>query len=381
MPRAYGEGRVYLRADGRYQVVVSVDGRPIYRYTSTEAEAEKVRRELVRRKRAGKLRPDAPRTERLDDLLDRWLDMRDGPGLNARSLRQYRRRLDLHVRPHLGRVRVGDLKPRDVDACLREMVKAGLSTTTIAIVRETLAEALEWAVDLEDIARNPAKRVKAPKGKPPVVRTPPEHEHAIAFLDAAAGHPRAPFWHLAAYLGLRRGEILGLTWPAIDLDRAVVRVDAQLKREGGAWAMDGTKTASGVRTLPLCGDLPDMLRARRERQRGERGNAPVPIDRDLVFGEIHTGLIHRWTVALTRQAGLPEDSIGLHRFRHGVATALLEMDAPARMTQAILGHARKTTTDRYQAVSVEAMRPWCERLAGRFERLHGVASNHDLSGQ
>lgn len=368
--RPYGDGSITERKDGRWQVRVSLDGRQLYRYAATEAEAEKVRRDLVRRRQRGQLRPDPVRTERLDHLLDRWLATKDG--VAAATLTRYRRRLDVYARPHIGRVRLAELTPLDVATWTRELARDGLAASTIGMVRSLVSEALEWAVDMELLTRNPARRVKGRPGTPPVVRVPPEHEHAVAFLATAADHPLAPLWHLAACLGLRNAELRGLTWGAVDWDRATIRVDRQLKREDGDWELDTPKTRAGTRTLPLCGDLPNLLRARRERQRAERGNAPVRLDLDLAFtrpgGEpVHGKGLEVLTIRLERAAGLPAGSIGLHRLRHGVATALLEMDAPGRIVQAIMGHERQTVTDKYQAVSPEMMRPYCERLAGRFE--------------
>jgi len=386
--RPYGEGSVTRRTDGRFHVRVSVDGEVIHRYADTEAEAEKIRRHLVRRKRAGKLKPDPPRL-RVDELLDKWLATKEPPEVEARSLVAYRRRLKLHVRPFLGRSYIADLTPLAVQDWLRALVKAKLSTTTIAQARALLSEALEWAVDLELLDRNPARRIRTPRGKAPVVRTPPARDDARAFLAAAADHRLSALWHLAAYLGLRRGELLGLTWAAVDLDKKALRVEAQLIREDGEWTLPDPKSEAGNRTLPLVDPLPGLLARRRREQIEERLRAPEwGPDRDLVFTTpaglpLEPATVRQAQRRLAQAAELAD--ISLHRYRHNVSTWLLEMGAPDRISRAFLGHATRDVSGRYQHVGVEMLRPYAERIAERWEdtarNVTGVEQESDASGK
>jgi integrase len=379
-PKHYGSGSVTRKGD-RWQVCVWLDGRRVYRTAPTEAEAEAIRRQLVARKQRGKLRPDPPRT-RLDALLARWLATKEPPAVLPRAYAVYERRVRLYVTPSLGHLRAADLSPLDVEAWLRELVKAGLSETTIKQCRSLLSEALDWAVDRELLTRNPARRVRAPRAtKPAAVKTPPTREEAVAFLGAVSGHRLAALWHLAASLGLRRGELLGLTWAAVDLERAELRVDTQLVREGGAWTLPDPKSKSGRRTLPLADPLPALLARRRVEQLEERLRAPTwGPDLGLVFTTeagrpINPDAVRVIQKGIARSARV--ENIDLHRSRHGVATLLLGMDAPARIIQAFLGHTAKTTTERYQTPSVALLRPYAERIAGYFEYQ---VSNPDLDG-
>jgi integrase len=368
-PKHYGSGSVTRKGD-RWQVCVWLDGRRVYRTAPTEAEAEAIRRQLVARKQRGKLRPDPPRT-RLDALLARWLATKEPPAVLPRAYAVYERRVRLYVTPSLGHLRAADLSPLDVEAWLRELVKAGLSETTIKQCRSLLSEALDWAVDRELLTRNPARRVRAPRAtKPAAVKTPPTREEAVAFLGAVSGHRLAALWHLAASLGLRRGELLGLTWAAVDLERAELRVDTQLIREGDAWTLPAPKSAAGRRALPLADPLPALLARRRVEQLEERLRAKEwGPDLGLVFTTerglpIHPDALRVRQRSIARAAGVP--NIDLHRFRHGVATLLLGMDAPQRIMQAFLGHAARTTTERYQTVSTAMLRPYAERIAATF---------------
>lgn len=364
--KPHGSGSITLRKDGRWQVAVSVDSKRLYRYAATEAEAETIRKQLVARKHKGKLRPDPPKLK-IDALLAQWLASKEPPEVLARAWSVYERRIRLQIAPSIGHLRAADLRPGDVDDWLRMLARADLSETTIRHARSILSEALEWAVDRELVARNVARRVRVPKGRAAAVRTPPTADEARAFLGAVSGHRLAALWHLAAFLGLRRGELLGLTWAAVDLDRATLRVDSQLIREGGAWTLPDPKSGAGKRVLPLVAPLQEMLAKRRVEQLEERLKAPEwGADLGLVFATGRGRPTMADTIRVTQQklaAAAGVEPIGLHRFRHGVATALLEQDAPQRIVQAFLGHSARSVSDRYQHPTVEMLRPYAERIA------------------
>jgi len=133
--------------------------------------------------------------------------------------------------------------------------------------------------------------------------------------------------------------------------------------------------------LPLVAPLPELLARRRREQLTERlrasGWGP---DLGLVFTATSGRPLDpsdlRQAQSRHLKAATAAD-VTLHRFRHGVATLLLEHDAPARIIQALLGHSGKSVSDRYQHPTVASLRPYAERIAGHFqaETLTKVWSN------
>ncbi|HJQ41729.1 MAG TPA: tyrosine-type recombinase/integrase, partial [Jatrophihabitantaceae bacterium] len=134
---------------------------------------------------------------------------------------------------------------------------------------------------------------------------------------------------------------------------------------------DTPKTAAGVRTVPLVGNLVDVLRSHRARQAQERLAAGRTwVDRDHVFttlrGEpLGASAIWTWWNAVTARA-----DIGHHRFhatRHTAATMLLDEGVPLEVVSAILGHANLSiTADVYAKVTQDAKRRALSTLDARI---------------
>jgi len=168
-------------------------------------------------------------------------------------------------------------------------------------------------------------------------------------LDAVDGHRWAVLYRLAINLGLREGELLGLTWDAIDFKAKTIRVYQQLQRVNGAFLLQTTKTKAGERLLMLDDDLLALLRAHRKNQAEERLICgPAWKDRlNLVLvsetgAPIHAScLLEHFKQALGR-AGLP--SIRFHDLRHTAATLMLADGVPLVTVSKILGHSSSAVT-------------------------------------
>lgn len=189
------------------------------------------------------------------------------------------------------------------------------------------------------IARNPAALVKClPKTKTEMHTL--TTDQVATLLTATAGQPLHVGWRLAL-MGLRRGEVLGLSWNTVDFTANTLTIRAVRQPVAGGSAIGDTKTKGSVRTLPMPADLAAALRTERKRQReaelalsewpgiglvvvDEVGRAPHPDS----FGK-------RWRKALT-DAGLP--SVRLHDARHSCATLMHLDGVPIAVIAAWLGH-------------------------------------------
>ncbi len=97
-------------------------------------------------------------------------------------------------------------------------------------------------------------------------------------------------WRLAATTGMRRGELAGLTWRALDLDGARLSVDQQLVPTKGGATFGPPKSARSRRTVALDPETVALLRTHRETQVLERDFAgPAYVDRDLVLPTYSAG--------------------------------------------------------------------------------------------
>lgn len=168
--------------------------------------------------------------------------------------------------------------------------------------------------------------------------------HAGAFLDylERTGERLIALFVLTVYCGLRRGEVLGLHWPDVDLDLGVAFV-----RETGD---DGTpKSDSGVRPVPLPAPVVAALRAWRKVQAADQlAWGPDWPETDLVFTrEDGTPVPGQWVSVrfetLAYRADLPP--VRFHDLRHGAASLCKAAGLDTKFISALLGHARTSFTD------------------------------------
>lgn len=193
--------------------------------------------------------------------------------------------------------------------------------------------------------------------------------HTGAFLDSIGNERLYPLFCLAAYCGLRRGEILGLTWPEVDLDQGTAHV-----RETGDG--DDPKSEAGIRTVPLPGSVVKPLRPWRTRQAAERlAWGPDWPDSGYVFTrEDGIPVPAQWVSVrfetLAYRAGLPP--VRFHDLRHGAASLCKAAGLDTRYISALLGHSRTSFTDAtYVAVFPEAARAAAESAAAAMPRAEG----------
>jgi integrase len=157
--------------------------------------------------------------------------------------------------------------------------------------------------------------------------------------------------------GMRRGELLGLTWQSLDLDGARLTVSQQLVPTPGGATFGPPKSKRSHRTVALESETVDALRAHREAQLLERAfMADVYVDHDLVFARedgspIHPQKLTELHGALVKDAKVP--TIRFHDLRHGHATACLTAGVPLHVVAARIGDDPKVVVATYVAEALE----------------------------
>src|SRR5207247_823469 len=86
-----------------------------------------------------------------------------------------------------------------------------------------------------------------------------EQVHQLLFAAETAADPLTPMWALALGTGMRQGEILGLRWPDVDVDRGLLAVQHSLVHVKGAFVLAEPKTASSRRVIHLSPALVNRL--------------------------------------------------------------------------------------------------------------------------
>jgi integrase len=173
---------------------------------------------------------------------------------------------------------------------------------------------------------------------------------------------------LALTTGMRQGELLGLQWADVDLERAEFRVNRALQRYGGQLQLIEPKTAKSRRTGSLTASAVGVLQAHRARQIAA-GLAPLPTA--FVFtSSAGTALeprnVTRSFKRLLRRVGLPD--IRFHDLRHSFATLLLVQGVSPRVVMEMLGHSQITLTMNTYSHVIPALK---EDAAARLDAILG----------
>jgi site-specific recombinase XerD len=172
----------------------------------------------------------------------------------------YRPKTERWIIPKLGRHRLDRLYPEHLYAFYTSLRDEGLAPNTIVQIHRILSRALTIAVRQELISRNPCTLIDAPQPEEPDSETLTAAE-ARALLQLTAERRNGTRWSVALALGLRQNEALGLRRSYVDLDRAVMHVHWQIKRERYRHGCQDPHACGGrLHFYPCPGDCPKAKR-------------------------------------------------------------------------------------------------------------------------
>ena len=349
MARGNGEGSIYPHKKNGKKVgyraayfVHTADG-PKRRYVSGKSR-EDVAAKLTKAlgQRADGLVFDAGGLT-VGEYLERWLKDSVKGTVRHSTYEVHRYMIEPHLIPALGRLKLKDLNPVHVRGLYREKLDSGLSAATVRKIHSVLRKALKQAVMDGLIPRNVCEAVKPPKVERKEI-IPLDREQARTLLESARGDRLEALFTLAVHTGMREGELLGLKWDDVDLERGVLRLRCALVREGSRVTLGDLKTAKSRRQVRLTRAAVESLRAHLGRQLEEiesMGSLYQP--GGLVFATETGTLINasnlrnRSFKPLLKRAGLPD--ICFHDLRHTCATLLLSQGTHPKLVQELLGHA------------------------------------------
>jgi integrase len=354
--RGNGEGSITKRSDGRwmarYTVHTAIGPKRKHIYGRTRQEvAEKLSKAVS--DRVGGVVFDGDH-ETLEAYLRRWIDEVLRGTVKQSTLENYTYIVRLHIIPELGRVRLRALKSRDVRRLYREKLEAGLSPRTVQIIHTVLRKALQQAVRDDVLTRNVCDAVTAPRPTKKEMQ-PLTPEQAKSLLENVREDRLRALYVLAITAGLREGELLGLRWDDVDLERKLLQVRRQLTRTRDGLSFTAPKRDK-ARVVRLTDIAIAALKAHREAQNEERARAgSLWEETSLVFtSSIGTpvdvgNLTYRSFRPLLKRTNLPR--IRFHDLRHTCATLLLSKGTHPKIVQEMLGHANiSMTMDTYSHV-------------------------------
>jgi integrase len=357
--------RNITRRGSTYQVVVRAGVDPAtgkrkrIRRTERTLKAARLTRDRLLVQLADGIAADAGSITVAGYVRDRWI-----PHMRTRVRENtadgYAQRLEAHVLPEIGTMRLRQVRPHHVQQVTDQMLAEGLSARTALHTYRVLFAALRQAVRWQLLPTNAAEGAAPPRAQRAELVT-PSAEQTAAILQVAAdrdgGRYAVPI-AVAAMTGLRLGEVLALRWDSIDLDAeaGALSVVGSLQPVGRELRVLDPKTPRSRRRVPIPPALVATLRRHRLEQAERRlllGEAWR--DRGLVCDRGDGTWIRPTTLshAFSRYATVAEAAgVRFHDLRHGYATRLLERAVHPKVVADLLGHSSAAfTMDTYAHVT------------------------------
>lgn len=310
------------------------------------------------------------------DLCERWMTEYAKEHLSPKTILDYQKIIERRLKPTFGQFKLFNIKPLNITKFYRELknpekrldgrTKDGLarplSGATIQKYHRVLSSIFSTAVRWQLIASNPCLRVEVPKN--PHEETSFYDEQQILKLFKALEGEQSKYRTLillATLSGLRRGEIVALTWDDIDFDKGTLTVSkqAQYIKKGEGIVIRKPKTKSSLRTIALPLAAINALKEHKRSQNEERLKiGDLWKKGNYLFTTWDGAIMHpdtpsSWFNDFLKENNLPH--IRFHDLRHTSATILLGSGVPLKNVSARLGHSSASITANIYAHALESV--------------------------
>ncbi len=370
------------RGKKKWQIIIEKERNPVtgkrrrkYKTVNgTKSEAKKVMRQMVYEMENGIAIEPSKMT--VAEFLRQWLSDYCKPNLAPRSYESYKMIVEKHLIPELGNIKLKKLKPfhiqsyqsKKLSSGRRDGKKGGLSNTTVNRHNTLLSSALNYAVRMQMLPKNPAKAVKPPRedNREMVVLN---EDQIKKLLDNCEDDWIYNIIYFSVNTGMRRGEVIGLRWKDVEFNNKVVRVNQICQRiRNKGIIFKEPKTQASRRSIAISRDLIKLLKNIRKKQNEQKlfMGEKYYTEQNLVFCNddgtpMNPQGVTRKFKQVAKSAGFPD--MRLHDLRHTHASLLLSKNISPKVIQERLGHKNiSQTLDTYSHVSPKMQREAAEKI-------------------
>ena len=363
--RANGEGNIRKRKDGRWEGRYTVGhdpetGKSIIKNVLGKTQAEV--KEKLKKAIEENVGIDYGRakTYTVGSWLEVWMENYAKIKLRPSTYKTSQGFLKNHIKPQIGSIPLADLTSLDLQRFYKHLLDGGrvdrieakkkpkgLAPKTVRNIHQMIGSAYNLAIEQKLVTRNPADGCALPKVERKEMQTLPV-EQLTSFLREAKDSGVFALYYIDLTTGLRRGELLGLKWSDIDLEKGDLRVQRQIGRIDGKIIEMPLKTKNAYRTLPLSADAIDVLMQQRRKTGNSEWVFPSPTG-----GPMSPDSVLHMLQRVLKRAGLPR--IRFHDLRHTFATMALQNGVDVKTVSSMLGHySAGFTLDTYAHVTTDA---------------------------
>ena len=295
------------------------------------------------------------------EYLQRWLVDYAKPNTSTRTHERYAEIVRVNINPVLGHHKLTALQPLHIQDFYsnaltsgRRLGPGGLSAQTVLHFHRLLHGALRQAVRWQLLVRNPVEAVEPPRVKRREMRVLTEAETAQLLTAADGTRVYVPVL-VGLTTGMRRGEIVALKWPDVDMQAATLTVTKSIEQSKSGLAVKSTKTAKGRRTITLPSITVEALRRHKADQGRERFRlGPAYQDQDWVCADPDGSVLKPNSLSAAFQLLLRNREltrIRFHDLRHTHVSQLLQQGVHPKIVAERLGHSTIVVTlDTYSHV-------------------------------
>lgn len=345
------------RKDGRYCTSRTIDGERVFFYSGESTEKKAVR---DIEKQMLEYRGKIERGKTFQEVADEWAE-EHYKNIQYQTASRYKSYVT-RVEDYFSNCYIRDITGEDVECFYCKMVLQGFSTKTIKDQASIVKMIMRYALIHRYISANIADYVDVPKGKPKNERTPLSKKD-IKAIEKNIFLEFGKIAYFLLYTGLRKGEMLALTYGDIDLKNSLININKSVEYIGNKPRVKEPKTKAGIRQVPLPDALKFIFTGKHKKD-------------DIVFsqnGELMKKSYFRehW-VKYCEEIGI---SATPHQFRHTYATFLFEWKISEKDAQQILGHADISTTQNiYTHISETRIMRTTKNINKKIKGCQGVVN-------